>query len=591
MKERFRECITNNGKGIKIVVLDSGVCISHPKLSQYRIKGHNMIDGSSDIEDYLGHGTAVSGIIKQHVPQSDMFMVKLFNYDYSIGFEDLYMALKYIDENVAFDILNLSIGITECPEYERLESLCCHLSKKGIIIAAFDNFGAISYPAAYSCVIGVDSNLCYANPFDYDFIDNEIINIRAKGGNQRLLWNNPEYMIQSGSSFACAHITGIVAKIIQGKKMGLQDVLYELRQYAKAVYKSQICKENIPEFEIKKAVCFPYNKEIDTLCRNEPLLNFELVDVYDSRYNFNCGKKTSFGKIIKDIDQLDWNSDFDTVILGHTSSLDNVSKINYYKYVRELCLKNNKNIYQFDFFKSQNNIYSPNILPEHIPPLNYGKLYMIGKPVVAILGTSSHQGKFTLQLALRRELISHGYVVGQLGTEPQSYLFGFDEAFPCGFGTDMNLDEQTAIGYINHLLHKIEIKNPDIILVGGQSGVIPYAMYNLGHNSPYQRELLLASSPDAIILCVNYFDDVEYIQRSIKYIESLIGNKVIALAMFPFVKAFSWSWVSSNMKFAESEALSAKMLVLENETGIKVFSQLQVGQLYEEMIRYLSEDR
>jgi hypothetical protein len=590
MNEKAKKYIANEGNDVKIVILDSGVRLSHPKLSQYTVNGYNIIEDSFDIEDYLGHGTAVTGIIKHHVPRADIFLVKSFEYDYTIEFEDLCRSLDYINDNIDFDLLNLSVGITECPDHERLESLCQSLSQKGILISAFHNFGAISYPAAYPCVIGVDSNLQYTKPFEYDFIENEIINIRAKGGNQRLLWNKPDYMIQSGSSFACAHITGLVAKMIQGKKPSIDAVMTELRENATATYKSQKYRDNSPIFQIDKGVCFPYNKEIDTLCRNESLLSFKLVDVYDSKYNFNIGKITSSGKVIKNIEQLDWDADFDTIILGHISNLAGISKVDYYRHIIELCKKHNKNIFQFDPVKNERKIYSPNILPEYIPPLNYGKLYMIGKPVIAVFGTSSRQGKFSLQIALRKEFILRGYTVGQLGTEPQSHLFGFDESFPCGFGTELNLDEQTAIGYINYLLHKVEMKNPDIIIVGGQSGLVPYAMYNIGNNSPYQRELLLASNPDAMVLCVNFFDDIDYIQRTIKYAESLTENKVIALSIFPFDRAFSWSSVSSNLKPVEPELLEQQIRFFEKEIGIKVFSQSQAKQLCEEIINHLSQE-
>lgn len=116
-------------------------------------------------------------------------------------------------------------------------------------------------------------------------------------------------------------------------------------------------------------------------------------------------------------------------------------------------------------------------------------------------------------------------------------------------------------------------------------------MYNIGNNSPYQRELLLAANPDAIILCINYYDDVEYIERTIKYIESLATSKVIALSMFPFDKAFSWSVVSGNFRPIEESVLEFRMQYIEKKIGIKVFSQLQVKQLCNQIIDYLSEEK
>ena len=78
--------------------------------------------------------TAIAGIINQHVPQAEIFMVKIFDHDYTIKFDDLYRALEYINENVNFDILNLSIGVTECFDHKRLENICCCLSQEGVLI-------------------------------------------------------------------------------------------------------------------------------------------------------------------------------------------------------------------------------------------------------------------------------------------------------------------------------------------------------------------------------------------------------------------------------------------------------------------------
>lgn len=588
MKERQKEYYANNGTGVKIVIVDSGVRLSHPKLSHYIVDGYNPIDNSPDFDDHLGHGTAVTGIIKQHAPEAEVFVIKLFDDDFTVQFEDLCKALEYIDEKVEFDILNLSIGVTECPDHERLRELCDNLSQRGVVIAAFDNLGAISYPAAYSTVIGVDSHPSYSNPYDYDYIESDIINIRAKGNSQRVIWSNPDYFIQSGSSFACAHITGLVAKMMQGKKLYTKEVMNCLRRYATEVFYTRQYRDNRPKFQITKAICFPYNKEIDTLCRNMDLLSFKLMGVYDSKYSFNIGKTIYPNKEIKSIERLDWTDDFDTVILGHVGDLISATRMNYREYIIKCCKEHKKNLFQFDVAMQDERIYTPNIQADYIPPLNYGKLYLVGKPVVAVFGTSSRQGKFSLQLAMRKEFTSLGYTVGQLGTEPQSLLFGFDEAFPCGYGTELSLDEQTTISYINYLLHKIEAKNPDIIIVGAQSGTIPYAMYNLRNNSPYQHELLLASNPDAVVLCINFFDELEYIKRTITYIEALSESKVVALSMFPFDRAFSWNAASSVMKPVSEEMLETKKLLIEREINIDVFLQNDTAQLCTKIIDCLS---
>ena len=89
---------------------------------------------------------------------------------------------------------------------------------------------------------------------------------------------------------------------------------------------------------------------------------------------------------------------------------------------------------------------------------------------------------------------------------------------------------------------------------------------------------------------MNYFDDIEYIQRTIEYVESLNGNKVVALSIFPFDKAFSWNEVSSNLKPVDPEMIEQKMKYIEQEIGIKVYSLYQTRQLAERIIYYLSEE-
>lgn len=69
-------------------------------------------------------------------------------------------------------------------------------------------------------------------------------------------------------------------------------------------------------------------------------------------------------------------------------------------------------------------VYFPKIANQIFPRNQFGKLYLVNKPVICVAGTSSSQGKFSLQLSLREKFISAGYRIGQLGTEPTSLLFG-----------------------------------------------------------------------------------------------------------------------------------------------------------------------
>lgn len=43
----------------------------------------------------------------------------------------------------------------------------------------------------------------------------------------------------------------------------------------------------------------------------------------------------------------------------------------------------------------------------------------------------------------------------------------------------------------------------------------------------------MGTLPDAVVLCVNPFDDRDYIRRTIQFIESATEGKVIALCLFP----------------------------------------------------------
>ena len=74
------------------------------------------------------------------------------------------------------------------------------------------------------------------------------------------------------------------------------------------------------------------------------------------------------------------------------------------------CAEYGKKIYSFDDISvcSENfgtiECYTPQIIQDNIPYNCNGKLRQIGKPILCIAGTSSRQGKYSLQLDLKRLL-------------------------------------------------------------------------------------------------------------------------------------------------------------------------------------------
>ncbi|MBE5965651.1 MAG: DUF1611 domain-containing protein, partial [Lachnospiraceae bacterium] len=128
----------------------------------------------------------------------------------------------------------------------------------------------------------------------------------------------------------------------------------------------------------------------------------------------------------------------------------------------------------------------------------FGKLYRMTKLIVGVFGTSSKQGKYTLQLMLRKRFVQMGYNIGQIGTEPSALLFGMDYVFPMGYNSTVSIHEYDTITYLNNAIHNMEIAGKDIIIVGSQSGTVTYDYGNLQQFAVNQYSYLLGTLPELI---------------------------------------------------------------------------------------------
>lgn len=600
-----------NKNTIKLCIIDTGVKTDHPSLNGLTIEGISIEkkDGNicinKDYDDNVGHGTGVCSIIYNHNKEIDVFMIKLFDSNNMYADEEkLFFALNYIINFLECDILNMSIGACNIEKINELYELCNKLKSKGVIIvSAFENGGAMSFPAAFDNVIGVTSSDKFLDIFDLEFIENCEINIAAKGSNQKIAWIDPLYKIGAGNSFACAHVSGIISKLLfeNISKINLINVLKDRAIYTKYYNKPIYLRS--PKYAINKAVIFPFNKEMHSLLRYQDLLRFEIVDVFDTKYSAHIGSsiktlqniKDQKNHYIKNIDFIDYNS-FDTFILGHVLKLKKIlkDKIDILNLIFNLIDKK-KNIYACDdinefkhCFNSEiweRYVYSPTIINsgEIIRP--YGKLYRHNVPVLCVCGTSSMQGKFTLQLELRRKFIEYGYEIGQLGTEPTSFLFGMDECFHYGYHSNIQISRHETIAYLNESMYRISQKKVDIILTGSQSGVITQYEGNLFNYPLGQYEFLLGVQPDIVVLCVNIFDTFELIERSLKFVEGGVDCKVISIVVSNKFQSSISSTLIDEQQYKDFEEK------IKNKFSLPVYrlgEKNHIKKLVEYIIEYLS---
>ena len=105
---------------MKIAIIDSGVHASHPHVNG--VAGGVSIARDcreeADYTDRIGHGTAVTAVIREKAPNAEIFAVKIFHERLATAIEPLIHAIDWA-VNHGMNMINLSLG-TGNPAHENL---------------------------------------------------------------------------------------------------------------------------------------------------------------------------------------------------------------------------------------------------------------------------------------------------------------------------------------------------------------------------------------------------------------------------------------------------------------------------------------
>ncbi|MCX7177738.1 MAG: S8/S53 family peptidase [Proteobacteria bacterium] len=200
---------------LRIGVIDTGVNPWHSHVNggvtgcRLFLDADGRICQDDDFRDLVGHGTAVAGVLREQLPEAEIFVVRVFERNLT-SYPSL--VARAVLQAAAEDcsILNLSLGMPPGPGCDLLAMACNDVMQAGcILVAAGHPAHAQWLPASVPGVLGViaddqvppgEFRMIAGRPYPY-----------SASGHPRDLEGLPTTGNLWGNSFACARVTACIA--------------------------------------------------------------------------------------------------------------------------------------------------------------------------------------------------------------------------------------------------------------------------------------------------------------------------------------------------------------------------------------------
>jgi subtilisin len=213
----------SKGKGVKVAVVDSGVEHDHPAVGKSvvggviveydsRAKDGYRIKPDDKPVDVSGHGTACAGIIHSVAPESEIYSVRVLGRNMSGRAIQFAAGLDWAIEH-DMHVVNLSLSTALDEFFGIFHDLADQAYFKNVnLVSAVNNLPEPSYPSLYSSVISVAAHDGH-DPLQYFYNPHPPVEFGAPGIDVEVAWNQKQYLVCTGNSFAAPHIAGITALI------------------------------------------------------------------------------------------------------------------------------------------------------------------------------------------------------------------------------------------------------------------------------------------------------------------------------------------------------------------------------------------
>ncbi len=194
---------------IRIAVIDSGVHAAHPHVNGVAGGVSILSDGTEEADylDRLGHGTAVTAVIREKAPDAEIFAVKVFHQSLATNIQSLSSAIDWSVRN-GMHLVNLSLG-TKNPDHAEM----LRAAGQGIVlIAAHEDSGVRWLPGTLpgTLPVALDWN-CARDEYRTSTLPDGRNLFHASGFPRPIPGVSPEKNLK-GISFAVANVTGLIAR-------------------------------------------------------------------------------------------------------------------------------------------------------------------------------------------------------------------------------------------------------------------------------------------------------------------------------------------------------------------------------------------
>lgn len=207
-----------DGAGVRVAILDSGVEINHPDFGGRRLQDDVVVELEETLPgdgvDIYGHGTALASIIWGLAPKAQIGSFRVLGPNLRSRSALVTRAAESAI-SLGYHILHCSFACGIPGHLPLYKSWADRATLSGVHVVAASgshDLAAPEWPAHLGTVLGVDA--AASGEGAPAFRTGTLVAFTAPGSECHVAWNHGQRRVMTGSSFAAAHFSGLLARLL-----------------------------------------------------------------------------------------------------------------------------------------------------------------------------------------------------------------------------------------------------------------------------------------------------------------------------------------------------------------------------------------